>query len=136
MLLLPTIRVDDAGDGHFGALRGDRTHCGVDYESVPGSVVLSPFPLACVVRWGYPYAGDSEYRLILLEVDDILVKIMYVDPLPEPGERLRMGDRIGVVQDVTQRYPGQRMKPHIHVEARYARNGRLIDYSKILEQLI
>lgn len=108
--------VDCFGSGEFGASREGRPHRGVDYAALPGSIILSPFD--CTVnRIGYPYADKSrrEYKLIELIIDaQTRCKIMYIDALVKPGDKIRTGDKLGIVQDLDKIYKG--ITPHFHLE--------------------
>jgi murein DD-endopeptidase MepM/ murein hydrolase activator NlpD len=71
-----------------------------------------------VKRIGYPYSQSSEkaeYRLIELEVDEqTLVRYFYVYPSVIPGEHIKRGAVLGIVQDITKHFTG--MTPHYHFE--------------------
>lgn len=110
------VRVDNAGSGYFGACRGDRFHNGIDECCTPGQWVKAPVH-GRVIRHAYPYA-DRSYDGVLIRNPDMAVKIFYFEPDDWiMGTVVKAGDRIGIAQDISKRYPGQGMKPHIHVEA-------------------
>lgn len=114
-IVAPLIRVDDAGDGHFGAPRGDRTHRGVDYLCRPGDTVHSPCN-GVVSKLGFPYADDSTWRYV--EITDGRSRrhrLFYVEPLHHVGTIVKEGNVIGHAQDISLRY-SPRMKPHLHYE--------------------
>ena len=108
---------DDAGDGHYHASRdgGTRLHRGVDLVATFGQTVTSPFN-GTVKRVGIAYNGDNRYRTIHIKSDDedLIVKILYVNPLVEKGDVVITNQPIGTVQDLTQRYAG--ITNHLHIE--------------------
>lgn len=127
------VRNDPAGSGAFGLARerdGRRyAHRGLDLEAVAGENVLAPID-GIVERVGLVYANDVQWRLMVLAGDEygqrIEVKLMYVVPRMEViGHRVKAGDPIGAAQDITKKYPGRGMKPHVHVEVR--KGGDLVD---------
>lgn len=110
---------DAHGQGHYGALRGARTHKGVDLAAYPGSILKSP-ATGTVERLGYPYNPDDPVkgflRLIVLKLDDgHRLRFFYVLPLVSPGDRVTPGDPLGIVQNIQIAYD-HRMTPHIHFE--------------------
>lgn len=123
------IRSDPAGDGHFGAPRGSRKHTGVDFVCVPGAEVLSPIS-GIVTKLGYTYGsgygdydpntGDGQpFRYVEVQNPDsrIFYRFLYVYPEVRVGDFVSAGALVGSAQDVTLRYPGQGMTPHVHFEA-------------------
>ena len=116
--LPPVVRSDAAGDGHFGAPRGSRTHRGVDYVCRPGGFVFAPIS-GKVTKLGYPYAGDLYWRYV--EVTDDLKyrhRLFYVLPLVQLDELVIEGQVIGEAQNISVRYPSvdRPMTPHVHYE--------------------
>lgn len=125
-IICPERGTDPAGAGHFGARRGTRLHLGVDYTAQPESIVLSPVK-GKVTKLGYPYGDDLGYRYV--EVTDRAGdrhRLFYVEPLVLLDQRVKEGDKIGIVQDITRRYPNSGMKPHIHYEIK-DENGQHLD---------
>ena len=113
MKIIPPVRNDSQGAGHFGAPRGNRTHNGIDYECPPESAVLSPI-MGAVTKLGYPYGDDLSWRYVEVSVDGERHRVFYVEPLVEVGDWVNRDTVIGKAQDLAQRYPG--MTPHIHYE--------------------
>lgn len=120
--ILPERGTDAWGDGSFGASRGDRTHKGIDYESIPGDVVLSPCK-GQVTKLGYPYAVKASdpitYRYV--EVTDYKGykhRCFYVEPSIGLGLHIDMHTVIGVAQDIAGKYSTEDrvMKNHVHYE--------------------
>jgi murein DD-endopeptidase MepM/ murein hydrolase activator NlpD len=117
-ILEPVIRMDSAGHGYYGAPRGDRTHSGVDYLCRPGGVVYAPVS-GTVSNLGYPYADDLQWRYVQItdEAGDDH-RLFYCLPVVSDGDYVHRGDVIAEAQDISERYPGQGMSPHIHYEVK------------------
>lgn len=117
MIIPPLRSTDNWGSGQYLASRGERYHKGEDVACYPDSILLSDFD-AQVIRVGHPYSkyGKKGYlRLIELAVDaQTKVKIMYIYPSVQPGQFVKKGDELGIVQDLTIIYPG--MTNHYHWE--------------------
>ncbi|HSH26148.1 MAG TPA: M23 family metallopeptidase [Wenzhouxiangella sp.] len=132
-LIAPPRGQDPWGSGHFGAPRGSRTHTGVDIAAWPGSVV-KVFQAGRITGFGYAYAsgvgganGDCPFRIIDVHcIDGFDMRYFYVKPLMgvQVGDKVSMGEPIGVAQDLWRRYPPELdeegkpkiMTPHIHFE--------------------
>ena len=136
----PVFRNDPAGSGHFGAKRGTRDHQGLDILVSKGEVIYSP--ICGKVSRAYPYlkdgSVDKDWTGIKIEgeheFEGITIKMFYVAPNEDLiGFSVCPNDPIGVAQAISQRYPGQGMKDHVHVEVYL--NGSLVDpqpYFKVL----
>lgn len=106
---------DGMGCGHFEAPRGSRTHKGFDVKTTPGDIFLSPFE-GKVVKLGWVYKGDPKYRIIDIEVsEEMLVRVMYVNPKVKKGQQVKIGDLLGVCQNITEKH-GDTMINHAHIE--------------------
>lgn len=119
MLKNPTglpVRNDEAGFGHFRAPRGGRSHAGEDYECVPGQDVVTPC-VGIITKIGQVYSDDPQWKYIEVSHHGLYrVRLFYVTaPGNYVGVRVDQGDVIGKAQDITIRYPGQGMKPHVHM---------------------
>jgi len=126
------IRSDRAGDGRYRAPRGDRWHLGVDTLASPGEVARAPMA-GILVRSGQCYADDDRFRLLVIECEPWECKSMYVVPFAHLiGQRVRLGQNIGTVQDITQRsdYAERGMRPHIHTELR--QHGGVVDPTPLM----
>lgn len=107
------IRVDAAGDGHYGANRGDRKHNGIDYFCVPGQNIVAPFIMR-IVRIAKPYA-NSDLSGVQWESGKSTGKIFYFQPSEALiGEYVQRGQFIGIAQAVSDRY--ENMTDHIHFQ--------------------
>lgn len=118
--IVPPMRNDDQGQGHFGASRGSRQHHGIDFACLPGSEILSPV-IGIVTKLGYPYGegeghpGDSDpYRYVEITRLRHRHRLFYIDPIVDIGQQISIDQPIGIVQDLTRRYPG--MTTHCHYE--------------------
>lgn len=110
------LRSDSAGDGRFGASRGTRLHKGIDFECFPGQVLVGGIS-GTVTKHGYCYGDDLTWRYVqVTDVNGLNHRFFYVDPLIPVGECVGPESHIGVAQDITRRYPGQGMVPHVHYE--------------------
>jgi hypothetical protein len=90
---------------------------GVDYVAAPESILLSPVK-GEVTKLGYPYGDDLSYRYVqITDKEGNKHRFFYVEPLVELGQKVRKTTRIGIVQDITRRYPTPvGMKVHVHYE--------------------
>jgi hypothetical protein len=130
------IRSDAAGDGHFGAPRGDNTHKGVDFLTLPGQPVIMPISFGRIKRVAWPYKVNGDYRGIEIEgydrgAGDVVIKMFYLVPF-QLGSAIAEGTVIGYAQDISVKYGGDPMQPHIHLEFR--KDGKLIDPEKLLKK--
>jgi murein DD-endopeptidase MepM/ murein hydrolase activator NlpD len=135
-LISPTgnwnVRNDGAGQGSFGAPRGNRQHNGVDLLCAPGQVILSPIS-GQIVREAYPYAGDLKWSGCLIVGDRMEVKMFYMRLYHHLRkhfpESVYAGQPIGTAQDITNRYPDEEdMLPHIHLELKVPRRVDPLEY--------
>ena len=115
LILQPPPRYQDPwGAGHFGASRGDRVHRGVDYACIKESILLSPVK-GEVTKLGYPYSDDYSFRYV--EVTDnrgYRHRFFYVEPLVYEGNKVKVGHKLGIVQNLQTRYPD--ITNHVHYE--------------------
>ena len=122
------IRMDPSGSGRFHSSRGGgkRKHVGVDYICEPGGVVFSDVE-GTVSRLGWAYSDDPQWRYIEILTDGLFRhRFFYVEPLVALHDHIRVGDVIGEAQDITLRYPNDKMTPHIHYEI-LDQNGRHVN---------
>ncbi|WP_368565103.1 RHS repeat-associated core domain-containing protein [Pseudoxanthomonas sp. UTMC 1351] len=105
---------DGYGCGHDGASRGRRTHQGADYVATAGQAVGAPTN-GLIERRSNPYAGDARYTGLQLKTDEgHTIKLWYVTPDNGiVGSEVRTGQRLGVSQDLSIKYPGN-MTNHVH----------------------
>lgn len=115
--MMPQIRgYDKWGSGAYLASRGNRLHSGIDIIQQPGTIVEA-IVSGDVIRVGLPYAAPKKqwYRLIEFRHDPVTTfKIMYVHPFVKAGDHVRLGDPIGISQNLDVVYPG--ITPHYHFE--------------------
>lgn len=104
---------DKYGSGNYGAGRGNRIHRGADYICVSGQDVVSPI-FGTVVRIARPYKKIG-YSGLLIRNSGIEIKLFYLKPSVKiVGTNVNAGDKIGIAQDISKKYPG--MIPHIHLQ--------------------
>ena len=108
--------IDGGGDGAFGASRGSRLHAGRDYLANPGCDIGSPAE-GRVGRIGQCYPDDPTYKLVEIQHDRAVVRVLYVDPIVSPGAVVLPGQTIGYAQDIAARYGGG-MQNHVHLDVR------------------
>ena len=120
---------DQHGYGYFGASRsgGSRQHNGIDLVCTPGEAVFSPIA-GTVQRYADPY-GDGRYGGILIEGEELSVKMFYLSPVVPVGTKVRRGQQIGVAQAISRKYPG--ITEHIHLELYQGK--QLLDPSTFLD---
>jgi len=120
----PVRDVDGFGAGWFGAPRGDHVHLGTDYtgyEDQPIKAVCS----GLVNKIGYPYADNLHFRYVrILKDDGYLADEFYVLPAVKKGQQVKLGQVIGVLQTLQDRYPG--IDDHCHTQIR-DKDGRWVD---------
>lgn len=109
------IRRDQAGDGSYGSSRGSRRHVGLDFLCDVDQAVVAPIS-GVIVRIANPYA-DSDLSGLVIRGEQATIKMFYFLPATGiVGTQVRQGQPIGTAQDVTLKYPGQGMLPHIHLQ--------------------
>lgn len=106
-------KCDEWGCGHFGAGRGDRDHKGVDLAVMPGTLISSPVA-GHVTKLGYVYRDDLTWRYVEVEAQGYRFRFFYVDPRVNVSDTVNVGDILGAVQPIAERYP--KITPHIHFE--------------------
>jgi murein DD-endopeptidase MepM/ murein hydrolase activator NlpD len=115
--------MDAHGSGAFGASRdgGKRVHRGRDYIALPGDDGLSMIDgvVTRIIQRVYPDSGE----LMGIEIEGPLVrmKLLYVRPEVDVGQRVRAGQKIGIVQDLVAyylaKYPERKpITNHVHPE--------------------
>jgi len=112
------IRMDPAGDGNYHASRDDghKRHSGIDYQCEVGAGIFSPVA-GKVTKHGHAYPNDNQYRYVQITDDEGLDhRIYYCLPGAPLGKMVTTDTVIGISQDISRRYPGELMKPHIHYE--------------------
>ena len=113
---------DDYGCGHFGASRGRRKHNGIDCKADYGQIVCSHVA-GKVTKIGYPYANDLSYKYVeITDSLDLRHRFFYVFPSVKPGDRIKVSDTIGTVQNIAARYKRGKMTNHVHYEIKKQNN--------------
>ena len=108
--------IDSYGSGAFGAKRGSRKHNGIDFKAPAGASLLSPVA-GEVSKLGYPYADDLSYRYVEITTKcGRQHRLFYVEPTVLIGEKIAVGESIGLVQDIAARYNEYLMTNHVHYE--------------------
>jgi len=108
------IRSDEAGDGHYHAPRAGRQHNGIDFACQVDAPVLSPVS-GVVTKHGYAYPDDLSWRYIeITDGEALRHRLFYVYPTIPIGYTVTPDTEVGRSQNITIRYPGQGMTPHIH----------------------
>jgi len=137
MLIKPPVRtVDNWGQGYYGAPRGSRKHKGIDFACLPDSEVLAE-RAGMVTKIGFPYDDDDDHDgkpdFTYVEIGDVennKARYFYVKPSVSPGDIVRSGQVIGVIQSLENKYPG--ITPHLHFEVKDG-DGKFFDPSEYLE---
>ena len=116
------LRNDDEGQGFYGASRGSRAHNGLDFAGIPGTPILSPVG-GVITKLGYPYGDDLTWRYVQITSSDFAEgqlgldhRLFYVRPTVEVGDIVEEGDVVGILQNISARYPEGEMIPHCHYE--------------------
>ena len=111
------VRIDAGGSGNYGTLRtGGRRHLGLDIACVPGQDVKA-FCTGKLIREAYPYGDDLSWKGFVLEAKRATFKVFYAEVLPHLiGTVVQEGSVIAKAQDISLRYPGSGVTPHIHLE--------------------
>ena len=131
------IRGQDAhGSGAYLASRGSRLHQGVDLVTDIDEPIES-FCCGIVSKIGYPYDPTSKtkghFRYVqVTDLNNIKVRVFYIDPLVRIGDTIHKSQIIGTSQDLTKVYPG--ITQHIHFEVKKTRAFlNPLDYLKLEE---
>ena len=130
--ILPLRKNDAWGSGAYGAPRGNRTHNGIDFETVAGMMILSDI-VGVVTKLGYPYADALEYRYVqVTDKDGYDVRYFYVDPIVRVGDEVNDDTIIGVAQDLHVKFD-ENMTQHVHFEVK--KEGQYQDPLEYLDKL-
>lgn len=115
---LPLRGEDACGAGHYGAPRGARIHRGIDFEC-PDKAIVHSHVAGKVTKLGYPYSHDLSFRYVeIADRNRFKHRFFYVLPTVELGERITIGQGIGLCQDIASKWGTKEkpMKNHIHYE--------------------
>ena len=112
---MPVRGWDTWGSGAFNAPRGGKPHKGADYICTPGRDVIAPC-YCHTDREARPYNEGDYSGLLLIDIQEIfLIWLFYLSPLADSlvkGKVFSPGDRLGIAQDISKKYPD--IIPHIH----------------------
>lgn len=67
-----------------------------------------------VTKLGFPYKDDTTWRYVEVTLDGNRFRYFYLRPMVIVGQKIEIGDHLGMVQDLRTRYPG--ITPHYHFE--------------------
>lgn len=115
----PQIRpMDPGGCGEFWCGRGDHPHRAFDYLAKVDTPIGSPID-GVVEDIRAPYAGYNLHLVVIKGERGLVVRVLYVNPVVEVGQRVRIGQPIGLAENVAGvRYPHiPAMANHVHVDA-------------------
>jgi len=111
-----SVRIDRGGNGNYGAPRGDRKHTGLDISCIPGQDFRA-FCTGIIIREAFPYADDLSWKGFVFSAKRANFKVFYAELLPDlVGTIVQEGTVIAKAQDISLRYPGSGVTPHIHLE--------------------
>lgn len=120
------VRTDQWGSGQFLASRDDgkRKHLGLDIRAEGGTILLAPIG-GIIIERVFPYMGANRYSGIVVKGTgpwaEYELTIYYLDAYTLL--QFKAGEPLGIVQDITKKFPG--MQNHIHIEVR--KNNKLIN---------
>ena len=127
------IRTNDRwGSGYFRATRdgGKRKHLGLDIKAKGGVILLSPIG-GTLKKPSIPYGEDDRFSGTVIEGTGpwagYEVTIFYLDAYPLL--EVKAGEPIGIVQDLTAKFPG--IHNHVHNEVR--KDNKLLNPKKLFE---
>jgi len=118
------VRIDAGGNGNYGASRSkivggkkiEYSHQGMDLACIPGQDIRA-ISRGRFARLSFPYKDDQTYHGLVLETRQATFKIFYVKPdVSLLGKIVEEGDIMGKAQDISKKYPGSGVTPHIHIE--------------------
>jgi murein DD-endopeptidase MepM/ murein hydrolase activator NlpD len=120
MFIVPPIRNDRMGLGHYGARRGGRTHKGIDFSAPPGTIVYAADD-GVITKIGYCYGDDLRYRYVQITTHDGLdLRYFYttLHPLLSIGDQVLKGQALSVCQDISSKHSTAKktMINHYHFE--------------------
>jgi murein DD-endopeptidase MepM/ murein hydrolase activator NlpD len=119
------VRSDAAGDGQFGAKRGERFHLGVDFEAEAGQGVVAPVDSQYRRFVRRVYATDALYTGMELETQEFLLTFFYVSPSIDHQTSVKAGQLIGLAQDINSKW-GDPMINHVHFQLAIKPYGAII----------
>lgn len=140
----PRVRYDNAGSGDFGAQRTKTVdgelityrHKGTDLLGDPGAGIFA-LSTGAAERHGVCYDPDAypkrkHLKLLVLTFPLGRIRLLYVEPLVQPGEIVTAGDRIATLQDVAAAH-GPPVLNHLHIEIEIRRQCIMAHTGHFLE---
>ncbi len=122
----PILRNDAAGQGHYGASRGNSEHGGIDLIAYKGQAVKSPIE-GFVNRQLQVYSNDTKFIGCEIigsgQYAAYKIKLFYMIP-ERVGFFVASGEYIGIMQAISEKY-GHPMQDHIHIEV--FKNNQRVD---------
>lgn len=117
------------GVGDFGAYRSAHPtvpHQGQDFLVKPGQEIYAP--ISGKIRIAKPYASDNRFSGVEITGENYRVKVFYISPILENGEKIKSGQLLGYAQDLSIKYgKGFLSQNHVHVEVRKTGQTKAID---------
>lgn len=128
------VRTEDGyGYGHYGASRdgGVRDHKGVDFIAEAGQPVRAPIS-GYVTKIGLAYSGDTNLQFVEIRNPALRyeARVFYVNPTVAEGEAVHLGDAIGTMHTLQDKYPAG-MTDHVHLELS-GPDGQKFDATQVL----
>lgn len=124
--------IDRWGSGGYLVARdgGKRKHLGLDIRAKRGTILLSPIG-GKLKKSVIPYGESDRFSGTVIEGTGpwkgYEVQIYYLDAYPLL--KIKAGEPIGIVQDLTTKFSG--IQNHVHIEVR--KNGRLMNPKKLFK---
>ncbi len=109
------VRNDAAGEGTFGAKRGDRAHLGTDFECIPGQGVVATTDMQYRRYVKRVYATDMKYVGMEFESSAFVITMFYVSPSRDHMSFVKAGELVGLAQGISEKY-GHPMMDHVHLQ--------------------
>ena len=119
------VRNDPAGKGCYMCRRGSRKHNGLDVLINKYEDIVCPID-GVMSRYLQVYQSDKKYIGCEIvgtgEFIGYKIKLFYMMPANLVGLNITRGEYIGYAQAISEKYPGQGMLDHIHIEVYYNNN--------------
>jgi RHS repeat-associated protein len=114
------IRNDAGGAGHWGASRGNRSHYGLDFQSVDGQNIVSPVSGRAMNSSFVNKKGITIPTVVIIPSDQSLgfnkLEILYTGPVQGGWRTVNAGDVIGQSVNLQSLGYPSNVGPHIHLQ--------------------